>query len=147
MPGFRFRLQRVLKLREHIENGCAREVGVARNELERREDILRELMDAREEGSLQIAAQGEGMVAAGRFALLNSALEQLQHSTEEARKACIEAQKILDAAIERHTEARQSRETLSRLRAKARREWFVEEGRAEQKEMDEVARTMAFSRR
>lgn len=147
MPGFQFRLQRVLNFREHVEKGTAREVGVALKELERRENLLRELQDVRDDSAAQFETRAGDVVAAGRLVLLNSALEQLQHVVDEAEEACLAARKNLDAAIQRHVEARRNRETLARLRAKAHREWFVDEVRAEQKEMDEVARTMSFSRR
>lgn len=146
MPRFQFRLQRILKLSEHIERGYALEVGLARNELERREKDLQEVIRVREMGRDHLLTHGSG-VDVGRFALFHSVLDQLQQTADEVEKARMIAERALDGAIERHVEARQNRETLSRLRARAYQQWLTEELRMEQKEMDEVARRMRIQRR
>lgn len=145
MSKFRFRLQRVLRVREHIEHGRARDVGRAREELDRRETALQDIAFVRE--NVRSSHSSHGMVAAGRAALLNFVLDRLQQDAEEAERAYMAAQKDFEVALQRHAQARQDREALSRLRTKQHKEWTMEESRLEQKEIDEVARVMTFARR
>ncbi len=137
MTRFRFRLDRVLKLRESLEKARAADLGQALDaEARRRSELAaaeQRLVSAGENGNAGTTAAGELHV---RSDVIRAAAEQVREATERAQAAAHETERERD----RFHGARRDRETLERLKARQRENWSVESARNDQKIEDETAR-------
>jgi len=140
MTRFRFRLDRVLKLRESLERARAVELGQALDaEARRRAELAvaeQRLEHATENGNAGTTAAGALHV---RSEALRAAAEQVRDAAERAHAAARETEN----ERARFHGARRDRETLERLKDRQRETWKVENARNEQKVEDESARHRA----
>ncbi|MCA8943642.1 MAG: flagellar FliJ family protein [Planctomycetes bacterium] len=136
MKRFRFRLEKLERLRHHREKLARRELASRIAELSALDDELATVGanlsvcrdDDRHAGSLGVAL-ARGLVAVQRR--LNDRRMRLAEQVEAARAT--------------YAERRKDYRTLENLHERARAEWSEEVRRAEQQEMDEIAR-VRFSR-
>lgn len=137
MTRFRFRLDRVLKLREGLERARAADLGQALDAEERRRAELAQaeqrLEDAGGETGARTTAAGSLHVRSDAIRL---AAEQVREAEERARAAASDT----DRERARFHGARRDRETLERLRERLKETWKIENARNEQKDLDESAR-------
>jgi len=139
---FRFRLQRVLDLREQRERDCARELTDARAEAEAAERARRALEAAREAGLVRLnRAHGAGG-AVGHMRNLAFMVSRLEERIRDADEVCRAAHDQVTASLEQYEQTLRDRKVIDKLRDRMLDRWRVEGLRTEQKEMDEIALTL-----
>jgi flagellar FliJ protein len=142
MKRFKFRLQRILDIREQIRDEARQELGRRNAVLAHEQSVLRGL-----EAELLRLNAGENGIVTARELLLTGAyaqriqklIEQQALKVEEARKAIVEAQ-------ERYIQANKDAKALEMLREKRRAEYDHEVLKEEINQLDEVATQRANSR-
>jgi flagellar export protein FliJ len=141
MSEFRFRLQKVLELRERLARESATRLAAARSEADRAMSLMKELEEARERGVEKAGETMNGNPSAGELQRIALLIEQLDEHLEAAQTAHREAgEKVTDlaGAFER---AFTERQVIERLRARKLADWRETEERADQANMDAVALT------
>ncbi|MDA8146733.1 MAG: flagellar export protein FliJ [Thermaerobacter sp.] len=140
MKVFRFRLQRVLEVKrlrvgreqealaDHLRT-CQRED----RELKRLHQVYSTAREGSRQGRLGTVSPEEQSMWISRLAWVDGQLARQRESLERAQDALEEQRRILARAW-------RERESLERLRKRRRAEHRIEEGRAEQKELDESRR-------
>ena len=142
MKRFKFRLQRILDIREQIRDEARQELGRRNAVLAHEQSVLGGL----EAELLRLNAGENGIVTASEFLLtgayaqrIQKLIEQQALKVEEARKAVVEAQ-------ERYIQANKDAKALEMLREKRRAEDDHEVLKEEINQLDEVATQRANSR-
>lgn len=142
MKRFKFRLQRILDIREQIRDEARQELGRRNAVLAHEESILEGL----ESELLRLNAGENGIVTASELLLtgayaqrIEKLIEQQALKVEEARKAVVEAQ-------ERYIQANKEAKALEMLKDKRRAEYDHEVLKEEINQLDEVATQRANSR-
>jgi flagellar FliJ protein len=142
MKRFKFRLQRILDIREQIRDEARQELGRRNALLAQEQSVLTRL-----EGELlRLNGASDGIVTAGNLLLtgayalrVQKMIEQQSVKVEEARKAVVQAQ-------ERYFQANKDARALEMLRDKKRAEYDQEVLKEEINQLDEVAMQRASSR-
>ncbi|MCG0237971.1 MAG: flagellar export protein FliJ [Firmicutes bacterium] len=139
MKRFRFRLQRLLDLREQEVDAARRELAAARQAVATAEAGLR-TVEGLVRRRLDDAARQEALGSpALDFVLRRLQIAGLLRTLAEAR-AGLEAARQVEAERRQELVAALGRaRTLERLRDRRREEWRAEAARAEQAELDELA--------
>jgi len=142
MKRFKFRLQRILDIREQIRDEARQELGRRNAVLAHEESVLKGL----EAELLRLNAGENGIVSASELLLtgayaqrIEKLIEQQALKAEEARKAVVEAQ-------ERYIQANKEAKALEMLKDKRRAEYDHEVLKEEINQLDEVATQRANSR-
>ncbi len=138
MTPFRFRLDRVLRLRLGLERARAADLGAALGaEAERREDL------AAAERRLERAGTPAGgppgtAVPAGALQVRSEALRAAAEEVREAAARIRGAEARSESERERFRSAKRDRESLERLRENRRDDWRIASAREAQKDVDET---------
>jgi flagellar protein FliJ len=142
MKRFKFRLQRILDIREQIRDEARQELGRRNAVLAHEQSVLRGL----EAELLRLNAGENGIVTASELLLtgayaqrIQKLIEQQALKVEEARKAVVEAQ-------ERYIQANKDAKALEMLKEKRKAEYDHEVLKEEINQLDEVATQRANSR-
>ena len=141
MRVFQFSLGRVLDLRRQVEKEKARSVAEARRRSDAAESAREDLAEIQRAGRAQLAEAHRLGGAIGVLRNMEFVLEQMEGHLRQAEEVCREADESLTESVKVYTEAFRERSTLDRLKTRRLEEWKVEEGRKEQKDMDELAIT------
>lgn len=144
MTAFRFRLDRLMAWREFEERQQAR----ALHEASRIEDEQRRRLEASNAHleSVQNQVNQSGAIAAGmwrNYGLMTSAARERATVDEQARARAAAERTAEEAKFEA---ARAARRAIERLRELRHEEWRQHDARADQKDVDEVARRMTQNR-
>lgn len=143
MKRFRFRLQRILDIREQIRDEARQELGRRNAELAHEESVLRGL-----EGELaRLQASGDGIVTAGEYLLMGAYAMRVQKLIEQQYLRIEEARKLVIAAQEKYIQANKDARALELLKEKKREEYDQEILREEINQLDEVATQRAATRK
>lgn len=140
MSGFRFSLQRLLDLRHAAERAQAAATGRANQEVELRRAASDER--ATELETIAREATSEHAVPAGLRRAFGLSTDAARHRLESADDALREAEAIRSEAQHKLTDALAARRTLERLRERREADWWVEQGRQDRAQDDEVARQL-----
>jgi flagellar FliJ protein len=142
MKRFKFRLQRILDIREQIRDEARQELGRRNAVLAHEQSVLGGL----EAELLRLNAGENGIVTASELLLtgayaqrIQKLIEQQALKVEEARKAVVEAQ-------ERYIQANKDAKALEMLKEKRKAEYDHEVLKEEINQLDEVATQRANSR-
>jgi flagellar FliJ protein len=141
MNGFRFRLQKVLDLRERLERESATALAAARNEAAEARQAMEALQHARERGVVEAGRTASASATAGelqRIALLIEHLDEHLAVAESAHREAGDKVNDLAAAFER---ALTERQVIERLRERKLADWRGNEDKRDQALMDAVAVT------
>ena len=131
---FRFRLQRVLDLRERKERDAATAL-VAAEELA----AAARAALARQAAPTEAAETGE--LSVGALRTLQFLLGRLDERVEEAASAATSAEDVVAQRQDDLRAAYRDRRTLDRLRERAQESWRAGESAADRQRMDEIALT------
>lgn len=140
MRRFRFPLERLLRLRVQEERESLRALAFARQELASIDTRMATAQESLRACEPQLQA---GERAAPLARALHEGLSRTLFALVAERKVTEERVARLLAAFEIR---RRERETLSRLRTRRRTEWEEQYKRAEQAELDELARLRSAAR-
>lgn len=144
--SFKFRLQRILELREQHEQAKARELAAARDVADQATQAKDTLAALRADSNAQLhdAAQRETRV--GHLHQLGTVLASLDERLVVATDICKEADAEVHKAKVILEEAARDRRVLDRLKERHSDAWRVEEAARDRVQMDEVALTQ-FARK
>lgn len=146
MPPFRYQLQKVLDLMEKQEKVLDAEVmslQAARNAEKAKLDEIEMRKNAAQKGLAgQMQAGATGDVAAS-----NDYIQMLGSKGDVQKKALAAADKVLEAAKEKQTEARRERQKLEKHKEMKRDIWKLEEKKRDAKKIDEQAGTIFMKKR
>ncbi|NJD19393.1 MAG: flagellar export protein FliJ [Gemmatimonadetes bacterium] len=141
MAPFRFRLQTVLRLREHEERSSAQGVARARQGADEARRARSDLEAVREAGRARvIQAHGSGAPVGH---LQNMALVGGSGDARirDADQECVHADQRVVESVKVYQQALTQRRCMDKLRARRLEEWRSEQNRTEQQVMDEIALT------
>lgn len=144
---FRFRLQRLLDLREKREQELARQLASAQRDANAeaaQRDALATLRDA---SAAHVAAQAAGQATVGELASLQYTVSQLGEHVEAAAQRTDAAQEIVAARSAELSGAVQDRQVLDRLRDRRLEQQRAADQHAERSQMDAVALSRFAARR
>jgi flagellar FliJ protein len=136
---FRFRLQRVLELREEHEQAKARELGAAKDAADaaRREQAT--LAAVRDSSQAELHAAHAETPRVGHLHQLGFVLQSLDQRLQSATEAVGAADVVVDAAQGALVEAARDRRVLDRLKERHAEAWRAEEAQKDRLQMDEIA--------
>jgi len=141
MSRFKFRLQRVLDLRERREREMATALAEAQRQAAEARRAHEELESACANGNEHIAGTmaGETGTTAGELQYLSVVLDHLRLQARAAGSVRAEAEVRVEQSTDAVAEAARARQVLERLRNTQHSEWQDGELQAEQRAMDAVA--------
>lgn len=137
--SFKFRLQRVLELREKSEQARARTLREASDSA----DVVRQQQDAMQAlRALQrdsLEAASRGAISAGELQHLTFIIDQLDDRLARATDDVAEAERIVAEAREALNLASRDRRVLDRLKEKHSERWWEDAQQRDRLHMDEIA--------
>jgi flagellar FliJ protein len=135
MKRFRFRLQRVLELREQFRDEARQELVRRNAERDQQISVLNYLQDEFE----RIGLTEGGMYPASDLVMVGAYSERLTIAIEKQQHVVAEAIKAADAAQERYIQASKDAKAISMLKDKKLEEFKEETLRQEGALLDEIA--------
>lgn len=136
---FKFRLQRVLEMRQQTEQDAASALAEARN-LEEAAMLERlRLEEARDEGMARAAGSAATQPKVGQLQNLRFLVERLNEEIEAAQADVDAAAAQVQERLDEYSSAFRERRMIDRLREKALETHRTEAVQADQKVMDSVA--------
>jgi flagellar FliJ protein len=135
MKRFRFRLQRVLDIRDQIRDEARQELGRRNAELAHQQNILRGL----EEELARLQPGKDGTLTAGELMLMGAYALRVQQLIEQQLVRVEEARREVVVAQEKYIQANKDAKALEMLKEKKRAEYDQETLKEEINQLDEVA--------
>ena len=143
MTPFRFRLQRLLELREIKEQQTAVRLSRARESAAEKREVHDELAAARDRGRDRLV---ESAASAGELQSLRILLERLDEHVEAAASEVVKADAVVDGVQVDLRAALQARRILDRLRERRKEEWQAEGVAVDRAQLDDIALTRYHNR-
>lgn len=144
--SFKFRLQRILELREQHEQAKARELASAQDAAEAAARAQESLASLRADSHAQVQAATQGAPRVGHLHQLGTVLASLDERLVEAGNLCKDADAGVHKAQSMLEEAARDRRVLDRLKERHAGAWRSDEAAKDRVQMDEVALTQ-FTRK
>lgn len=142
MKRFRFRLQRILDIREQIRDEARQELGRRNTELAHEQGVLRGL----EQELAELQQGSDGIVTAGELVLKGAYAVRVQKLIEQQYVRIEEARKLVLLAQERYIQANKDAKALEKLKEKKRETYDQEMLKEETDRLDEVATQRAATK-
>ena len=141
MKPFKFRLERLQKVRSAEERAARAEFAAALGALTRREVALREALSQRDAARDELRHILRAGAAAASFLTAQRVTDRFDALVEEAESARLLAANTADLARAKWAELRGKEEGLSRLRDARESLHRREQERSQSRELDEIAMT------
>lgn len=135
MKRFRFRLQRVLDIREQICDELRQELALRNQELQQQLNVLAYL-DAEFERS---RIQGDGIVSASELEMTGAYSARVQQLIVEQRGVVEQAKVAVEEARERFIQANKDAKAIDMLKDKKKAQYTEEVLKEEMNQLDELA--------
>ncbi len=135
MKRFRFRLQRVLDIREQIRDELRQELALRNQELQQQLNVLAYL-DAEFERS---RIQGDGIVSASELEMTGAYSARVQQLIVEQRGHVEQAKVAVEEARERFIQANKDAKAIDMLKDKKKAQYTEEVLKEEMNQLDELA--------
>lgn len=136
---FRFRLQRVLELREEAEQAASRTLGIARDAADEARRAQDELAELHETSRQEIGATQQREPRIGHLQQLGVVLQSLETRLESAVEQVQAADGVVAEAQSKLELAARDRRVLDRLKERHLTVWRAEEAQKDRLQMDEIA--------
>jgi flagellar FliJ protein len=136
---FRFRLQRVLDLRQQREQEVATQLAEARSAEERARLAAEELLRARDRGAEIATSAQSRQLSAGELQNLRYVVERMTDQANLAAAEADTAREKVNACMVEFTVAFRDRKVLDRLRDREMDDWRAGEVQADRRLMDDIA--------
>lgn len=136
---FRFRLQRLLDLREQREREAALALSRAERESEAARAALADLEAVRQAGRERLVAAHAAAGTVGHLRNITFLLEQLDRQVVDASRSVSEAEAMTDRMRQALGEAHVERRVLDRLRDRHESDWRDAAAHADRELMDGIA--------
>ena len=143
---FRFRLQRILDMRQKREQAVAGQLAEARSSEENARLAANALERARDEGAVSASRAQSRNLSAGQLQNLRYVVDRMGDHVRFAAQEADEAREKADRKLVEFTAAFRDRKVLDRLRERALDGWRADEVKADRRVMDEIALSR-FARR
>src|SRR5690348_12624429 len=145
MPRFVFRLQPVLRHREHVEQERLRDLAVAQAEMTRLQNELKSLNDALQSSASEMKQNHlTGRLDVNYLAAHRRYTVAMQRKGMALVQDIARHQKKVDDAQRLHAEAAKERKVIEKLREKRHERWAAEMARKEAAQLDEVGMQIAY---
>jgi flagellar protein FliJ len=141
MSRFKFRLQRLLDLRQKREQEAAGAVAAARSEAEAATRRQAELAARRDQTRQELLPAEGQTIRVGRLHEIAYLVHALDGHVATAQKASQAAEQIVQQKLGELSDAMRDRRVLDRLKDRRSVEWRTEDARQEREVMDAIART------
>ena len=138
MARFRFPMQNILNMKEKLEEQAKNEYGQANARLLAEEKRLEQLNNRLEDARLQLKNVRPEVLSMTEIHKRENAVVILKGYVKQQQLVVKRCEKEVEIAREKLTEAMKERKIFEKLREKAFDEFMKEEGRREQKEVDEL---------
>lgn len=138
MARFRYRMQNILELKEKLEEQERNNFAARRRALDEEEEKMRLVLDKRNAAAAEGKALRNGTVDIQKIKENRRMQEYADEEVKQQRVKLKVAEKNLDMARRRMTEAVQERKIHERMREKAFERFVAEVNAAEVKEIDEL---------
>lgn len=138
MARFRFPMQNILNMKEKLEEQAKNEYGQANARLLAEEKKLEHLNNRLEDARLQLKNVLREVLSMTEIHKRENAVVILKGYVKQQQLVVKRCEKEVEIAREKLTEAMKERKIFEKLREKAFDEFMKEEGRREQKEVDEL---------
>ncbi len=138
MARFRFPMQNILNMKEKLEEQAKNEYGQANARLLAEEKRLEQLNNRLEDARLQLKNVLREVLSMTEIHKRENAVVILKGYVKQQQLVVKRCEKEVEIAREKLTEAMKERKIFEKLREKAFDEFMKEEGRREQKEVDEL---------
>lgn len=138
MSVFRFRMQSILDMKGKLEEQAKQDFAQAQQKLLEEQQKLDDIIKRREDYiAYGIKLRSEELDV---FEIMENkkAIEHVKELEQQQRLSVNVAQKAVDAAFKKMTDARVQTKTYEKLREHAFEEFMLEENRAENKQIDEL---------
>lgn len=135
MKRFRFRLQRILDIRDQIRDEARQELGRRNAELARQQSVLEGLEDE----LTRLQPGKDGTLTAGELMLMGAYALRVQQLIEQQLVRVEEARREVVVAQEKYIQANKDAKALEMLKDKKRSEYDQEMLKEEINQLDEVA--------
>jgi flagellar FliJ protein len=139
MSMFRFRLQKILELREQREKESAARLVAARDKASVARDAHAALVELREESIRGVESGGPARRAVGELRSVGLVVEELNRQVEEARGLAEASDENVQRLLAEFTNALSDRRAIDLLRDRQHEEWKADEADRDRKAMDSVA--------
>ena len=136
---FRFRLQRVLELRQEAEQVASRTLGLARDAADIARRAQHELADLHDTSRKEISATQQREPRIGHLQQLGVVLQSLETRLESAVEQVQVADGVVADAQSKLELAARDRRVLDRLKERHLTVWRAEEAHKDRLQMDEIA--------
>ena len=138
MARFRYRMQNILELKDKLEEQERNNFAARRRALDEEEEKMRLVLDKRNAAAAEGKALRNGTVDIQKIKENRRMQEYAEEEVKQQRVKLKVAEKNLDMARRRMTEAVQERKIHERMREKAFERFVAEVNAAEVKEIDEL---------
>lgn len=138
MARFRFPMQNILNMKEKLEEQAKNEYGQANARLLREQEKLDELTARLEDAKQKLRDVLHEMLSVKEIRRKEDAVEIIKTYVMQQFLIVRRCEKEVEIAREKLREAMKEKKIFEKLREKAFEEFMKEEGRKEQKEVDEL---------
>lgn len=138
MARFRYTLQSILNIKTKLETQAKQEFGAASAALREEEECLQRLYDRKAGYEREAEALLSGTLCIREIEDNRRAIVCMDGYIAGQKQRIIIAERNLEQARGRLTEAMRERKTYEKLREKAFEQFLADEGRRESKEVDEL---------
>lgn len=138
MARFRFPMENILNMKEKLEDQAKNEYGQANARLLREQEKLDRLTERLEDAKQKLREVLHEVLSVSEIRRKEDAVEIIKTYVMQQFLIVKRCEKEVEVAREKLTEAMKERKIFEKLREKAFEEFMKEEGRKEQKEVDEL---------
>lgn len=138
MARFRFPMENILNMKEKLEEQAKNEYGQANARLLQEQEKLDQLTARLEDAKQKLRDVLHEMLSVKEIRRKEDAVEIIKTYVMQQFLVVKRCEKEVEIAREKLTEAMKERKIFEKLREKAFEEFMKEEGRKEQKEVDEL---------
>lgn len=138
MARFRYRMQNILDVKEKLETQAKNEFAIANNKLREEENKLDALYKRKEDYEERLRELYNEALEIFEIKETQDAVENMKLQIENQILNVKYAQKVVDQARDKLTEAMLERKTHEKLKEKQFDQFLLEEAAKESKEIDEV---------
>ncbi len=143
MKPFRFRLQALLTLRHRAERTALERYAQCLAELQRARDQRDALRTEQTDWAMQWQRCVSSVGLAGTLVQWHACGRNVADRLQQAQAAVVSMQKVCHDALQAMLRARQDREAVEKHIDRQRQEFIREQGKSEQKELDDLAQRCA----
>ena len=138
MAKFKFQLEAVEKIRAQKEQKMLEELSAAQRNYQEKISDKKAILEKRQQAFLQKTELASRDASINEIRLLDEYLVGLKFQLTRADQAIVRSRRFLDQGMRNYISARRERMMIDQLKEKALVEFKIEQGRLEQKNLDDL---------